>query len=67
MVIQDMPAMSPRVPLPNADQQAEFERQLDILINEHLSYTSIVTWVSRPRRGTDRAARLPCLETSAMS
>lgn len=46
MVIQDMPAMSPRVPLPNADQQAEFERQLDIMINEHLSYTSIVTWVS---------------------
>lgn len=46
MVIQDMPSMSPRVPLPNAEQQAEFERQLDILINEHLSYTSIVTWVS---------------------
>lgn len=46
MVIQDMPSMSPRVPLPNGEQQAEFERQLDILINEHLSYTSIVTWVS---------------------
>lgn len=45
MVIQDMPSMSPRVPLPNAAQQAEFERQLDILINEHVSYTSIVTWV----------------------
>lgn len=38
--------MSPRVPLPNGDQQAEFERQLDILINEHMSYTSIITWVS---------------------
>lgn len=46
MVIQDMPSMSPRVPLPNASQQAEFERQFDVLINEHLSYTSIVTWVS---------------------
>lgn len=46
MVIQDMPSMSPRVPLPNGDQQAEFERQLDILINEHMSYTSIITWVS---------------------
>ncbi|KAJ0107199.1 hypothetical protein N8I77_004893 [Diaporthe amygdali] len=45
MVIQDMPSMSPRVPLPNAAQQAEFERQLDILINEHVSYTSIVTWI----------------------
>lgn len=46
MVIQDMPSMSPRVPLPNATQQAEFERQFDVLINEHLSYTCIVTWVS---------------------
>lgn len=38
--------MSPRVVLPNAAQQAEFERQFDVLINEHLSYTCIVTWVS---------------------
>ncbi|KAG8157188.1 hypothetical protein KVR01_012896 [Diaporthe batatas] len=45
MVIQDMPGISPRVPLPNGEQQAEFERQLDIMINEHMSYTSIVTWV----------------------
>lgn len=45
MVIQDMPSMSPRVLLPNATQQAEFERQFDVLINEHLSYTCIVTWV----------------------
>ncbi|ROV96573.1 hypothetical protein VMCG_07789 [Cytospora schulzeri] len=45
MVIQDMPSMSPRVPLPDAAQQAEFERQLDVLINEHMSYPSIVTWV----------------------
>lgn len=59
MVIQDMPAMSPRVPLPNAAQQAEFERQLDILINEHLSYTSIVTWVSPPHSRTELPARLP--------
>lgn len=55
MVIQDMPSMSPRVPLPNADQQAEFERQLDILINEHMSYTSIVTWVSAARATSHRA------------
>jgi hypothetical protein len=46
MVIQDMPGISPRVPLPNGAQQQEFERQLDIMINEHMSYTSIVTWVS---------------------
>lgn len=50
MVIQDMPGISPRVPLPNAEQQQEFERQLDIMINEHLSYTSIVTWVSYSHR-----------------
>lgn len=37
--------MSPRVVLPNTTQQAEFERQFDVLINEHLSYTCIVTWV----------------------
>lgn len=47
MVIQDMPSMSPRVPAPTPAQQAEFERQFDVLINEHLSYTSIVTWVSQ--------------------
>ncbi|KUI66286.1 Beta-galactosidase [Cytospora mali] len=45
MIIQDMPSMSPRVPLPNDAQQAEFERQLEVLVNEHLSYPSVVTWV----------------------
>ncbi|POR32096.1 Beta-glucuronidase [Tolypocladium paradoxum] len=46
MVIQDMPSVpddSNR--LPNAAQQQEFQRQLEILINEHKSYPSIVTWV----------------------
>lgn len=43
--------MSPRVGapsglVPNADQQAEFERQIGILVNEHKNYPSIVTWVS---------------------
>lgn len=46
MVIQDMPSMSPRVPSPDDAEQAEFVRQFQVLINEHLSYTSIVTWVS---------------------
>ncbi|KAK7732508.1 hypothetical protein SLS53_008393 [Cytospora paraplurivora] len=45
MVIQDMPSMSLRVPLPDSEQQAEFERQIEVLVDEHLSYTSIVTWV----------------------
>ncbi|KAJ5814777.1 hypothetical protein N7474_006554 [Penicillium riverlandense] len=42
LVIQDMPAM---LSLPNAAQQAEFQRQLELLVNQHKSFTSIVTWV----------------------
>lgn len=45
MVYQDMPSMSPNHEKPNPEQQAEFGRQLEILVNEHKSYTSIVTWV----------------------
>lgn len=57
MLIQDMPALRPlqsyTLPnctsityLPDADQQAEFDRQLEVLVNQHKSYPSIVTWVS---------------------
>jgi hypothetical protein len=56
LVIQDMPALRPsqsrtlancttETILPNADQQAEFQRQLEVMINQHKSYTSIFTWV----------------------
>jgi hypothetical protein len=56
MVIQDMPSLRPIQTyngpncedityLPNAEQQLEFNRQLEILVNQHKSYTSIVTWV----------------------
>lgn len=45
MIIQDMPSMSGRIQPPDAAQQAEFETQLDVLVNEHLNYPSIVTWV----------------------
>jgi hypothetical protein len=56
MLIQDMPALRPAqsyyLPnctsatyLPDADQQAEFDRQLELLVNQHKSYPSIVTWV----------------------
>ncbi|PHH66029.1 hypothetical protein CDD81_554 [Ophiocordyceps australis] len=46
MVIQDMPSMpDDRNRLPNAAQQAEFERQLELLVNQLKSYTSIVTWI----------------------
>jgi hypothetical protein len=44
LVIQDMPSM--RVGgSPSPTDQAEFERQLEIMVNEHKSYPSIVTWV----------------------
>ncbi|KAJ5014305.1 hypothetical protein K4K57_001609 [Colletotrichum sp. SAR 10_99] len=45
LVIQDMPSLTANsARLPNAEQQAEFERQLQLMIQEHKSYTSIVTW-----------------------
>ncbi|KAI0134777.1 family 2 glycosyl hydrolase, partial [Xylariales sp. AK1849] len=46
MLIQDMPSLNSFNQLkPDPDQQAEFERQFDILINQQKSYPSIVTWV----------------------
>jgi len=56
MLIQDMPSLRPLATktlsnctvediLPDADQQAEFQRQLELLIKQHRSYPSIVTWV----------------------
>ena len=46
LVYQDMPSLSPNHELPNADQQAEFGRQLEILVQQHRSYPCIVTWVN---------------------
>ncbi|KAL7623558.1 hypothetical protein AAE478_007241 [Parahypoxylon ruwenzoriense] len=43
LLIQDMPSMPLR--RPDANQQAEWERQLDILIQQHKNYPSIYTWV----------------------
>lgn len=48
LVIQDMPSMRPGEganPLPTAEQQAEFERQADLMITQFKGYPSIVTWV----------------------
>ena len=44
MLIQDMPSL-PSSSQPDPAEQAEFQRQFKMLINEHKSYTSIVTWV----------------------
>ena len=46
MVIQDMPSMAARADPISDAQQAEFERQLKLMVTEHKSYPSIVTWVS---------------------
>ncbi|KAJ5550865.1 hypothetical protein N7535_001196 [Penicillium sp. DV-2018c] len=46
LVIQDMPSLRPlQNVLPNEEQQVEFERQMDLLVNQFKSYPSIVTWV----------------------
>ena len=56
LVLQDMPSLRPlqsktganckrSTILPDANQQAEFARQLDVLINQFKSYPSIATWV----------------------
>ncbi|KAF2835542.1 glycoside hydrolase family 2 protein [Patellaria atrata CBS 101060] len=42
-VIQDMPSLKPTTP--NAEQQVEFERQLELLINQQKHFPSISTWV----------------------
>ncbi|KZV84908.1 glycoside hydrolase family 2 protein [Exidia glandulosa HHB12029] len=43
ILMQDMPAL-PLV-APNEAEQKEFERQLDIMVNSHLSFPSILTFV----------------------
>ncbi|ODA79309.1 hypothetical protein RJ55_04902 [Drechmeria coniospora] len=46
MVFQDMPSLPDDASrLPNPTQQQEFQRQLEMLINEHKGYPSIVTLV----------------------
>jgi len=56
LVIQDMPALRPlqsrtlanctmQTILPDDTQQAEFQRQLEVLVTQHRSYTCIISWV----------------------
>lgn len=56
LVLQDMPALRPLqvktypngttfTILPDEVQQAEFTRQLQLLVNQHKSFPSIATWV----------------------
>ena len=59
MLIQDMPALRPsqtetlanctvETILPDTAQQAEFQRQLEVLVKQHRNYPSIVIWVRNP-------------------
>ncbi|KAI8444091.1 glycoside hydrolase superfamily [Phakopsora pachyrhizi] len=45
LVFQDMPSMNAFAPWPNDSQQAEFERQLKLMVTTHLSFPSIIIWV----------------------
>ncbi|KAG2413176.1 hypothetical protein HFD88_002365 [Aspergillus terreus] len=46
LVIQDMPSLRPLESiLPNAEQQKEFQRQLELLVNQFKSFPSIITWI----------------------
>ncbi|PCD27201.1 hypothetical protein QX201_005967 [Fusarium graminearum] len=45
LVIQDMPSLPAGGRKPNDAEQAEFQRQLEILVNQHKSYPSITTWL----------------------
>lgn len=56
LVMQDMPSLRPsqsrtledgtvETILPDEAQQQEFQRQLEVLINQFKSYTSIFSWV----------------------
>lgn len=47
LVVQDMPSMRPANDgSPTAAELQEFSRQLEEMIQQHLSYPSIITWVS---------------------
>lgn len=47
LVIQDMPSLRPlQSVLPDPEQQDEFSRQLELLVEQNKNYPSIVTWVS---------------------
>lgn len=52
LVIQDMPSL--RLLTPDAAQQAEFQRQLEMLIKQQRNYPSIWTWVSNTHSGSFR-------------
>jgi beta-galactosidase/beta-glucuronidase len=45
LILQDMPSL-PTTRLPNKAQHAEFQRQLEVIVTQLRSYTSVFAWVS---------------------
>ena len=61
LIMQDMPCLRPSR-APDEAQQAEFERQLQVMVQQLKSYTSIFSWVSSPSKASS-----DCLEEQARS
>jgi beta-galactosidase/beta-glucuronidase len=51
LIMQDMPCLRPSRG-PNDEHHAEFERQVEVLVKQLKSYTSIFAWVSIPNMQT---------------
>lgn len=50
LIMQDMPNLGhPHTVMPNAAQQAEFERQLEIMVTQLRNHESIFAWASAHR------------------
>lgn len=63
LVIQDMPSMTAGA-TPDAAQQAEFERQLLVMVDQLKNHPAVATWVREPSRGpsSDRPTCSPRLQ-----
>lgn len=44
-----LPDFTRQTILPDAAQQVEFGRQLEVLVNQHKSFPSIATWVRKQK------------------
>lgn len=50
LIMQDMPNISKKLGMPNATQQAEWERQLEVMVTQLRNHESIFAWVSSRKR-----------------
>lgn len=68
LLIQDMPSMRPsvrdpanpgrNVPVGTDEAQAEFNRQLEVMVHQLKNYPSIFTWVSRLKLSVKQCVNL---------